>query len=130
MAKKRGKCGRRRAGFIAYLLVCASVLLYFRHTPSLLSLLPPCLFRQFTGLSCAACGITRAADALARGDLLLSIRCNLLLIPAALLFGFWILFPAGLTWRKLLLGVLPLLILYMVLRNLPFSPCSFLLPPE
>ena len=72
------------AGGIAVAL--ASLLIW---TPE--TLVPvKCTFRDLTGLSCLTCGLTRSLHALARGDLLASVRYHLLgpvLFAAAILIG-------------------------------------------
>jgi hypothetical protein len=47
--------------------------------------LPPCLFKQFTGLPCATCGLTRMARAFAAGDVAAAFRWHP--VAAALLLG-------------------------------------------
>lgn len=42
--------------------------------------LPPCLFFEITGLYCPGCGETRAVNALLDGNILLSLRQNVLVI--------------------------------------------------
>ena len=49
-------------------------------------LLPPCLFRELTGLPCPTCGTARAARALTRLDLAGAIAFNPLATLGALLF--------------------------------------------
>ena len=50
-----------------------------------------CLFHRVTGVACPACGLTRAAAALARGDLQASLRWHpLLLLLAAEAAFFWL----------------------------------------
>ena len=46
------------------------------------SLLPPCMLYQVTGINCAGCGATRSVEALVNGDILLSLRQNILVIFA------------------------------------------------
>lgn len=58
-----------------------------------------CLFRRTTGLACPSCGLTRAAGALARGDLAASFAFHPLL-GVVLLYGgtLWLLWGSDL-WR-------------------------------
>lgn len=50
----------------------------------------PCLFYRLTGLRCPACGMTRAAAALARGQWRQALAYNLFCIPI-LALGIWLL---------------------------------------
>jgi hypothetical protein len=59
-----------------------------RFAAPLFKLLPACTFRQVTGVPCPSCGATRAGLALARGDLLVALSYNpLLVISLGILFG-------------------------------------------
>ena len=58
------------------------------HTPGQSAWLPPCLFNSLTGFLCTGCGITRAAHALAHGNLSQAMAMNplaVLALPAAAL---------------------------------------------
>jgi hypothetical protein len=53
--------------------------------------LPGCPFHAATGLWCPACGSTRSACALARGDVVEALRHNVLFLPAvAVLVWAWV----------------------------------------
>jgi len=61
-----------------------------------------CLFHLATGLACPACGMTRAAAALARGDLAASFRLHpLFVLVAAELALAWLLWGRSLLGRPL-----------------------------
>lgn len=96
----------------------------------------PCLFRHFTGLYCPGCGMTRAAHALAHGDLPGALAMNPLMVVAIPLLA--LLAAQALGWRplpqpamrvigsaRLWLIVLPA---FWIARNLPWAPFSWLAP--
>lgn len=57
-----------------------------------------CLFRRTTGIACPACGLTRAAALLGRGQLAASVATHPLLLPLLLeLAVFWALWRRRLT---------------------------------
>ena len=61
-----------------------------------------CLFHRATGVACPACGLTRAAAALSRGELAESIRLHpLLVLVAAELALAWLLWGRSLFGRPL-----------------------------
>lgn len=46
-----------------------------------------CLFKQFIGISCPACGMTRAFNEIMQGHLLTSFQYNILAIPLCVLLA-------------------------------------------
>lgn len=93
----------------------------------------PCLFRALTGLRCPACGATRMALALLRGDVRTAFRHNpllfllspaLLAVAAAVQFRYVsrgeVRFSPGL--RRLMTTLYALFLLFGALRNLPGAP--------
>lgn len=95
--------GRRLAVWAAAGLVAglAAVLLSVLPLPSGREL-SPCLYRQVTGMPCPGCGLTRAADRLADGDLAGAVAAHplapLLALEAALGWLLWGAWAAG-RWR-------------------------------
>lgn len=116
---KRLLCG------IIPILICGAV---FFSTPGKSVWLPPCFFYKFTGLHCPGCGNTRALHALLHGDVLLALRNNLLLIPAILLLALLCFKPQLTLSPALCKSVAVIVILFWVLRNLPWSPFTLLAP--
>ena len=101
--------------------------------PSVLTTFPPpCVFRKATGIFCPGCGSTRALRALLGGDFLAALRYNPFSI--AVLFAL----PTLLVLRRpkfravyYRLGVVvcAVVLVFTVLRNLPFPAFDFLRPP-
>lgn len=107
--------------------------------PWLFALAPPCPFRQFTGLYCAGCGMTRAFHHLVCGDPLAAVGSNPMLLAALPLLALAVLEPcthgtlrAGLRrgLRSPVVGwtLAVVTILFAVLRNLPLALFRWLAP--
>ena len=77
----------RRLGLI-WGAVALAAALFAPAAAELAPLLPGCLFREWTGLPCPACGSAHAALALARLDLPAALASNPLAAVSALLFLF------------------------------------------
>lgn len=115
-------------------IVILTIFLYRDTVLSLLPFIPACSIYQAFDVYCPACGNTRSVTALLQGDLLTSLRYNIVpaLLTLLLLLGYLELVafsfskPVRLLPRKLsfYLILIVLLILYFILRN--FS--SFLTP--
>jgi len=118
--------------------VLAVAALYF-FDPAQWGFYPPCLFHKLTGLACPGCGGLRALHQLTHGHWALALHLNPLLI-LSLPFLFWLLgrwifsrgagkpapiAPAQALWPWILLSVV---ILFGVMRNLPFPPFTYLSP--
>lgn len=98
---------------------------------------PPCLFHAFTGLYCPGCGLTRMLHALVHGDIRRAASMNLMVLASLPALGAISLNEA--THRRLLssrvTGVLynaklwiAVVVLFGVLRNLPWAPFTYLAP--
>lgn len=112
-------------------------LVFFR--PVFDKLAPTCFFRQWTGLLCPGCGITRAMRALAAGDLLAALDYNPLGVLALPLVMYEMVVHTsrafgGPRMRSAFDGVVvpvivaAVVITYFVVRNLPFWPFVMLRP--
>ncbi len=123
-------------------LICAltgGLALLYWFPPETSWFYPPCLIRTATGFYCPGCGTTRALHALLHGNLRQAVQHNLLLVallPALAAFvGVQALSLAQSgQWRELrfiryapvlLLG---LMLLFGLLRNLPFAWAATLAP--
>lgn len=99
----------------------------------------PCLFYEVTGLYCPGCGGNRGAFLILHGDILTGLKNNLLLlifIPGFVLASLneFLLIVTGKQFRypefksKVLYGLVVAVLLYWILRNLPFEGFSVLKP--
>ena len=104
---------------------------------------PPCYFHALTGLHCPGCGATRAAYALLHGNLGEAFHQNAL---AVLAFPFLAYFAGRALWRwanaipappvapaspwavRLTLFLVPVVVTFGIVRNLPWSPFNLLAP--
>lgn len=137
----------RRIAFSLLLLIglCGAAILHrFDPTPhpGERHFYPVCLFHKYTGLYCPGCGTTRGLHALLHGRVLTAVRYNaitmLIGVPvvgwAFLRYGINAMFPRvrqpqwGSVRISQAIGVI--VILFSVLRNVPYAPFSYLAPPE
>jgi hypothetical protein len=121
---------------IAAVLIAGGGLVWLSvYPPTTTDWFPKCVFHQATGLHCPGCGGTRAVLALARGQWLLAIRSNPMLIlgvPAMLiLVGLQRCREraGGKASPRLALTLFAILIVYFVVRNVPSPSTSPLAPP-
>jgi Protein of unknown function (DUF2752) len=112
----------------------------FHFNPAGQPFYPVCYFHLLTGLNCPGCGSLRAVHQLAHGHLAAGLRCNVLLVLSLPVLAFigarrflrrlagnppprLVLRPA---WVILFTAVL---VIFGILRNLPFRPFTYLSPP-
>jgi hypothetical protein len=107
--------------------------------PSKAGFFPTCPIYTLTGFACPGCGMTRGFHALFHGDVLTALDFNAMIPLAVIVFGYLFLslisyagrgkvllqgsFNLGLLW-----AVFGLLILFGIVRNLPYYPFSVLFP--
>jgi hypothetical protein len=125
-----------RAGFPAVttiLLAGAAVLgaigalIFFVFDPTQVSIFPPCLFHQLTGLDCPGCGAQRALHQLLHGNFLAAFRLNALFVLSLPLVAWFgprfiarTLKGESISWNaRWLWCYLAAWIIFGVLRNLP-----------
>ena len=113
------------------------VVSYFN--PTTAGFFPVCPLYATTGLSCPGCGLTRGFHALFHGDVFGALHFNVLL-PIYLLVGIYFFVSLGLIVVRgrglsfnvfkpqLLWGFLIVLLVFGIVRNLPFSPFTLLSP--
>jgi hypothetical protein len=125
----------------ATLLGLAALVLGFLYlvNPAASNFLPPCPFRAITGCYCPGCGSPRALHQLFRGHPVASLGLNPLMVLSLPFVGYDGVSQAKLavTGRPLrrvfvgarwIWGLLCLLLVYGVLRNIPVHPFSLLAP--
>ncbi len=140
VAEYRNISGLERALAAAGVLVSsAAVGFVWYFNPSNVHFLPVCPLYSMTGYACPGCGLTRGFHALFHGDILTALDYNALLPIFALVLGFFYLSMVSVAVRgrgfgawayspKFLFAFLILLIVFGVVRNLPFYPFSVLFP--
>lgn len=115
----------------------AGVVWYF--DPVKAGFFPVCPLLQLTGFACPGCGLTRGFHALFHGDILTALDYNALIPLFAVIFGFFYVsmilvavrgraFPNWVLSLKAIWGMLVLLIVFGILRNLPIYPFTILFP--
>lgn len=122
------------------ILLILSIFLFF-NKPGESKLLPPCLFNSITNLYCPGCGTTRMFYCLLHLDIYSAFRCNMLaMICLPIIIYSFISFSLSvyskgkinlptITYSKgLSISLVVSIIVFMVLRNIPFEPFSWLAP--
>lgn len=100
---------------------------------------PRCTFHQVTGLNCPGCGGLRATHHLLHGHAAAALRHNALVVLAVPVLAAWAGHWLWRRWRGIpprlaapstvwWWGMLGALLLFSVLRNLPFAPFTALSP--
>ncbi|MDP4584859.1 MAG: DUF2752 domain-containing protein [Verrucomicrobiales bacterium] len=135
--------GGKWAATVAALLVGLVLALYLRSVDisSPPRFLPRCGFHMVTGFHCPGCGNTRASHALLHGDVAGAMRQNALFVIALPFLLFWAgrswlgwVYPHRLgllpfQWRySYSLGLIGLVVVFGVARNLPYAPFDRLAP--
>ena len=98
--------------------------------PAKCNWLPKCTFYLISGIYCPGCGSTRALHALLHGNILYSLRCNILLLPTGFVFLLLLWKTELLLKTWILYAIISVLIGFTVLRNLPWYPFTLLIPPQ
>ena len=122
---------------IAAAAVGVFVVSYFN--PTTAGFFPVCPLHATTGLNCPGCGLTRGLHAFFHGDVFGALHFNALL-PVYLLVGIYLFVSLGLIVVRgrglsfnvfkpqLLWGFLIVLLVFGIVRNLPFFPFTLLSP--
>ena len=136
--------GMRRRGLVAGGLALAAVVAgvwLLRGGPDLGVWWPGCMFHRLTGWHCPGCGMTRALCALWHGRVAAAFGYNPLLMSVAPVVAAgvglevlaWVRGPERATPRlrpgpRVVIGFVVVVVVYWVLRNLPWWPCTMLAP--
>lgn len=124
-------------GAVLLLISGLAILYFFRPGNSLIY--PPCPFHLITGLYCPGCGSLRAIHALLHGRFLQALDLNPLMVISIPFLGYGFISQALYTIRGRGLpqlikhplwvwSILVLIVVYTILRNLPFYPFNVLAP--
>lgn len=121
------------------IILTGLAVLFFFLNPSEQIIFPKCVFHSLTGYHCPGCGSQRAIHSLLHLDFAGVVGNNFLFLPAGLLIIFhyirqplhklfkWNL-PNILYKKYTPIIILVVIILFWILRNLPFYPFSVLAP--
>ena len=127
--------------WVLALPVAAAVLTLFLFDPSQYGFYPRCGLYTTTGLYCPGCGSLRALHHLAHGEILTALHFNPMLVLGlpfvaffsarrALLWSSGKPLPPFTLQGRWLIAFVIVLVVFTILRNLPFSPFTWLAPPE
>lgn len=134
---------RRKVALALALFGVAFAWWFYGHPPTTGTWYPPCLFHSLTGLNCPGCGATRAVYALLHGRIGEALHQNALAVIALPFLGFATLKEL---WRwsenlppptsqvpdrwavRFTLLLAPAVIVFAILRNLPWPPFDWLAP--
>ena len=137
---QNGNFVRRALGLCAVAAVaCAAVLLYFV-APEGAPFMPKCILNHFTGLYCPGCGGLRAMHALFHGRIIEAMSYNVFAVLVVVPLGSYTLLREavysitgkkvkGIEFNTCMATILLwAVIVFTILRNLPFAPFNILAP--
>jgi len=133
----RGKAVLQITGVVILFILGLVVLYFFK--PGQSFIYPPCPVHFLTGFYCPGCGTLRALHALLHGQFLHALDLNPLMIISIPFLGYAIISQALFSIRgkglpqvikhpNWIWAIFVLIIVYTILRNLPFYPFSILAP--
>ncbi|HBR55983.1 MAG TPA: DUF2752 domain-containing protein [Blastocatellia bacterium] len=129
----------RMAAGAGVAVMSIGALLVWYLDPANTGYLPSCPLRRTTGIACPGCGLTRGFHALFHGDFASALDFNALIPIFIIIFGYFYLsmllvfvrgraFPRWSLSLPMIWGFLVVLIVFGILRNLPFYPFNVLYP--
>ena len=130
-----------RAVWLALSLVMATgILLLWLFDPMEASFFPPCIFHELSGLHCPGCGATRACRALTQGDFVAAFGMNPMFLLCLPFLGYFLVrsawagivrnetYSPPVTASRLLAPLAAVVIVFGIVRNLPFPAFSWMTP--
>lgn len=118
-------CGTA-AGFA---LLAAGAFILYRYYPHWRRFFPQCPFFRLLHLYCPGCGSTRAVYHLLHGDLAGCFCCNPILLPSLVFAASLVIMPERAGKPIIVNTYIVVLVLFWILRNLPWHPFTLLAPP-
>jgi len=115
---------------LAFGLLAVGLLIFlYYHDPSQVSCwFAQCFFHRLTGFYCPGCGTTRALYSLLHLDWRASLSANVLFLPQVLILLLCLLRRKLITRAPFYFSLIALLLLFAILRNLPWEPFTRLAP--
>ncbi len=121
------------------LLLVPLAALFFHLDPATQPIFPKCIFHSLTGLHCPGCGSQRAIHDLLHFDIEGVVQNNFLFLPALVISIYGIIVPFSnryfntsfknfLNHPKTPVIIALLILLFWVIRNIPFYPFTSLAP--
>lgn len=132
--------GKKLKVFLLLSLVsCALVILYVFDPAAPNGIYPPSPFRLLTGLFCPGCGTLRGLHALLHGDIKTALDFNPLMVVSLpyLIYSFYTYCSPIILGHRVqslfirsswIMSYLTVVLVFWVLRNLPYPPFSILAP--
>jgi len=134
MHEKNKSLMAQKKYIIPVVLMIALLGVYFFFSPYKFSFFPTCPFYKYGGLHCAGCGSQRALHHFLHLEFRQMFSSNLL-------FPLWIYLAGDYFYKKLVLKIDPILLstkipyflflvilIYTILRNIPYEPFTYLAP--
>lgn len=123
--------------YIILLIVISAI--YFLYDPLKTTIFPQCPTNKYLGFYCPGCGSQRALHSFLHFDIKKTFSYNILFIPALLVFIYNLVCKINNRFStkkinnvvyhpKFPIIVLVIVLLFMILRNIPFEPFNYLAP--
>lgn len=122
------KITRRMLLFSALIAAAGAVATLLIFDPAQCSWLPKCVFFELSGIYCPGCGATRALYAILHGDVMRSLRCNVMLFPLLITAALFLWKPQWALKPFVAWSIAFAVIIFALLRNLPWYPFTLLVP--